>query len=288
MPYHHPPGLVAGFHAQEPEADVPELIHIGEQWAPRSYPITIHTHRTWEFYLQLSGESVWEGPERAYTLRPGCFFATPPAVPHRLMKARELKHHFFFAAIDLATVLTRLPTLEAEWRRDTIICVPDGEALVTPFRQLIREVSLSLPHRALGLRSALDYLVLEASRLLKRTDGAEPRVLRHPAVRRAQELLEHQPGVSWRLEDLARHAGLSANHLAECFTREVGVPPHQYLLQARVARAQEMLRQTDISVTDLALELGFASSQHFAAVFKRLTGQTARACRAGSPGRSRV
>ena len=190
----------------------------------------------------------------------------------------DAKHHFFFAAIDLAVVLGRMPELLARWAGREIVFRGQAEALLAPFRHLIGEVSLRLPQRARGMRVALDSLVLEASRLLE-TGEAGPSaeiapVFCHPGVLRAKEMKEHQPGERWRLDDLARRAGLSSIHLAECFTRDVGVAPHQYLLQLRIKQAQEMLRQSDIPITELALELGFSSGQHFAGTFKKMTSQT--------------
>jgi methylphosphotriester-DNA--protein-cysteine methyltransferase len=58
------------------------------------------------------------------------------------------------------------------------------------------------------------------------------------------------------------------NHLVELFTREIGVPPHQYLLARRLERGAELLAQTDLPITTLALDLGFASSSHFAVAFR--------------------
>ena len=233
--------------------------------------------------MQISGESRWDSSGRTDTLTPGGFFAAPPGVQHQMHDRPDDKHHFFFAAIDLSEVFTRLPVLMSPWHRDTIVFLPHCETLFAPFRQLVREVSLTLPHRAAGMRLALDALVLEASRLLEasETSPTEPLslTLRHPAVRLAKELLDHQPSRAWHLADLAQMAGVSSHHLVECFTREVGVSPRQYLLSVRVRLAQEMLAGSDIAITDLALELGFSSSQHFAATFKRLTGETAQGYR---------
>ncbi len=258
---------------------MPELQHAGEQWAPCNFFIPRHQHDIWEFYLQVSGESSWECDGTVYTLRPGGFLAVPPHRNHQMHERPDAKHHFFFAGIDLPTVLGRIPELTEDWQPDCVVYAPKAESLVAVFRQLIREVSLSLPHRARGLRGALDSLVLEASRLraIKNdlaTNPAEP-LLCHPAVLLAKELLERQPGEGWRLADLARRSGLSPTHLAERFTKDVGVAPHQYLLRIRVKQAKEMLRTSDITITEIAHELGFSSSQHFAAIFKKLTGYTA-------------
>jgi AraC-like DNA-binding protein len=123
--------------------------------------------------------------------------------------------------------------------------------------------------------------VLEAARLLERATPLSLVTL-HPAVAHARELLDWQPQRRWTLFDLARLTGLSPSHLAERFTRDVGVPPHRYLMQSRIERAREMLRDSDVPVTQLAVELGFSSSQHFATAFRKLTGTTASDYRARS------
>jgi AraC-like DNA-binding protein len=295
--FRQPRGILAGFHADYPDLDVPELVHIGEQWAPTSYAIIEHVHSVWELTFQISGETRWDacwndGTVSPYTLLPGSFCAVPPGVRHRFREPPNAAHHFFFAGVDMPVVLGRHPELAERWKpsgqASGIVFVPHAGSLLAPFRHLIREVSLTLAYRTAGICLALDALLVEATRLCELADSpaAPSRVFYHPAVLRAKEMLDHQPGRPWRLEDLARLSGLSANHLVECFTREVGVAPRQYLLQARVKQAQEMLLQSDIPITMLALELGFSSSQHFAATFKRLTGTTAVEYRKNSGGPS--
>ncbi len=277
MAYTRPQGVLAGFHAARPDPDVPELVHIGEQWAPRRFRITDHAHETWELYLQVVGETRWECGGDTHVLAPACLLAVPPGVRHHLCEPTPARHHFFFAAVDLDAILSRRPELAPPWPHVEVVRRANGEALLAPFRQLIREVSLDLPRRAVGMRLALDALVVEASRLRERPGGAgaAPLVAVHPAVRRVQELMEAEPGRSWRLAELARRAGLSPQHLSECFTRDIGLPPHRYLVRLRVERARELLARSDLSVTDIALELGFASSQHFATAFKAQTGRSA-------------
>jgi transcriptional regulator GlxA family with amidase domain len=97
-----------------------------------------------------------------------------------------------------------------------------------------------------------------------------------------RELLEQQFCEPWRLADLGRLAGLSPNHLAQLFGKEVGVSPHQYLLRQRIERAKELLAGTDVPITRIALDLGFSSSQHFARVFHQNVKRSARAYRDGS------
>jgi len=280
MPFARPALVLAGFYADTPEPAVPELVHVGEQWVPRQYPISRHTHDVWELYLQSSGESRWQVCEETYELTAGGLLGVPPQTPHSLRSPVAAKHHFFFAAIDIPVALARLPPLKAHWEPTARPVVAQAESLLVPFRQLIREVSLTLPYREHGVRAALEALLIEASRLRVPSGVAHSLMHSHPAVLRAKELLTHHPERAWRLSELARHVGLSPQHLAERFTQDVGLPPHRFLLQTRIQKAEELLAQSDVSITELALELGFATSQHFAATFKRLTGQTAQAYRA--------
>jgi AraC-like DNA-binding protein/mannose-6-phosphate isomerase-like protein (cupin superfamily) len=278
MIYVRPNGVLAGFHADEPDSAVPEIVHIGEQWVPATFRIHWHEHAVWEFYLQLDGASVWQSGRETYRLTAGHFFAAPPGVRHAL-KDTPAKHHFFFCGIDLAVVLRRHPTLRRAWLSGRCIHLPHADSLNAPFRQLIREVSMHLPHRAEGMRTALDQVVIEATRLMSSVEQKAVLPLHH-SVEKAKDILDHHCEEPWRLRELGRVVAMSPNHLVTLFGREVGLSPRQYQLQRRIARAKESLRDSDVSITDLALTLGFSSSQHFAKMFKQFTGLSAQAYRA--------
>jgi AraC-like DNA-binding protein len=72
-----------------------------------------------------------------------------------------------------------------------------------------------------------------------------------------------------RVARLAQVARLSESRCKARFKREIGVPPAEYWLRKKIERAMVLLKRR--SVTDVAFELGFSSSQYFATVFKRYT-----------------
>lgn len=105
----------------------------------------------------------------------------------------------------------------------------------------------------------------------------------HCAIRRAQAYVSsHLDGETLSVSDLAAAAELSLSHFKSRFKREVGLAPGNYITLQRVERARAMLRSTAKPVTDIALALGFRSSQYFATVFKKHTGMTPQAWRRGS------
>jgi AraC-like DNA-binding protein len=74
------------------------------------------------------------------------------------------------------------------------------------------------------------------------------------------------------LEALAEIAGLSTHHFARAFKQSVGMPPHCYVLQRRIERAQHMLVSTQLPLSEIALSAGFSDQSHLARHFRRMTG----------------
>src|SRR5262245_32307534 len=76
------------------------------------------------------------------------------------------------------------------------------------------------------------------------------------------------------LNGIAREASLSPYYFSRAFTAYVGVPPYRYLIALRMERAQELLRTSELSVTQICQRVGFNSLSHFTTTFRRHTGTT--------------
>jgi transcriptional regulator of acetoin/glycerol metabolism len=96
------------------------------------------------------------------------------------------------------------------------------------------------------------------------------------AMRRIREYMELHLGQSIDLSMLAGVAGLSVHHFARQFKQSIGVTPHHYLTQKRVERAQEMLAQTDLSLSEIAYAAGFSDQSHLTRHFRHMLGTTPR------------
>jgi AraC-like DNA-binding protein len=89
---------------------------------------------------------------------------------------------------------------------------------------------------------------------------------------RMREYIDGRLSENISLEAMAELAGLSMFHFARAFRQSFGMPPHAYLLHRRIVRAQRLLQQTELSVSEIALSTGFSDQSHFARHFRRLTG----------------
>ena len=85
-----------------------------------------------------------------------------------------------------------------------------------------------------------------------------------------RENLSHQ----WAVEEMAALVGLGTTAFSEKVKRYTGFSPLNYLINIRISEAIKLLKRPDVHVTDIALDVGFYSSQHFATTFKKLTGYT--------------
>jgi AraC-like DNA-binding protein len=74
------------------------------------------------------------------------------------------------------------------------------------------------------------------------------------------------------LEVLAEIAQLSVHHFARAFRQSVGIPPHNYIVKRRVEHAQQLLRNTDLPVSEIAIEAGFTDQSHLARHFRTIIG----------------
>ncbi len=96
------------------------------------------------------------------------------------------------------------------------------------------------------------------------------RVQRHIEIRLSERL---------STADLAALVGLSENHFARAFKASLGIPPHAYMVQRRLLHAKRLILETDLPLSQVALESGLADQAHLSRLFRRCFGSTPSACR---------
>lgn len=75
------------------------------------------------------------------------------------------------------------------------------------------------------------------------------------------------------LEDIASISDLSPSHFTRLFRSSTGLTPHQYLLRRRIDTAQRLLIESEMSISEVAFECGFADQVHFTQAFRRFAGK---------------
>jgi AraC family transcriptional regulator len=128
-------------------------------------------------------------------------------------------------------------------------------------RLFVEQVTL-----AVGVHAAGAYLGMRAKQLAV-NGGLAPW-----QEKRAKDMIEAHLDGEISPATLAEQCGLSASHFARAFRKSTGMAPHQWLLQRRVAKAKQAMRESDDSLAEIAMACGFADQSHFTRVFGRVAG----------------
>lgn len=99
---------------------------------------------------------------------------------------------------------------------------------------------------------------------------------------RAKDRMDAASSEAWPVSRLAEVSGVSPAYFARSFKRAFGLPPHRYLLTRRIERAIALLRDTDLSITEIAFDTGWQSLGTFGRIFHNVTGLSPGGMRAQS------
>jgi AraC-like DNA-binding protein len=156
---------------------------------------------------------------------------------------------------------------------------PAAGRLTRTIDSIVEEALADRPGRDLVVDRLIEVLLVEALRF--RAQGVEaigpPGLLvglADPLLARALRRLHSDVAHAWSVEELASEAGLSRSVFSERFSRKVGVPPMQYLIEWRMALAKAMLQRDARPLEAVAAAIGYRSASAFSTAFRREVGSS--------------
>jgi AraC family transcriptional regulator len=157
----------------------------------------------------------------------------------------------------------------------------DDRKLDSLFREFAAELSDDQPGKEIVMRALVEQLLVHALRNYaqpRRSDELElsRAGLVDRRIRRSVELMYTQLDQELTLKAIAAASYLSPFHFARLFKKLTGATPHNYLAGIRAARAQLLLAETELSVTEIGARVGYLSASHFTKAFRIATGTTPR------------
>ena len=111
-----------------------------------------------------------------------------------------------------------------------------------------------------------------------RRGGSDVRLSRR-RLQRVVDYIHDHLSQDLSLAELAQLVDMSPSHFKVIFKQSVGLPVHQYVIRSRVEYATDLIARGKLSLSDVALQAGFANQSHMARSMKRLTGVTPSAVR---------
>lgn len=282
---------------------VPELAV--SVWAePDQTEMPLHRHEFAELVVVRAGSASHLTEQGAYPIAAGDVFFIPAERPHGFAEVRGLSLcNVLFLPARMpppSAELTALPGYQALFETEPRYRDAQGFAghLRLPAEELesvlslLRELETETARYAAGGATLVDALFRQLLVRLARgyRAHASPDGRRLLAVQRTVRHIEQNLTRALTLGELARQARMSASGFKRAFKAVTGTSPIDYVLQTRLARACELLRDAELTVTEAALEAGFNDSNYFARQFRRRMGCSPREWRervaegeAGSP-----
>jgi AraC-like DNA-binding protein len=247
-----------------------------------------HDHPTYELFAALSGDLVLEqGPRIRLHMRGGSLLVIRPGVAHRPAD-RQLKpgKYLWLQIAANPVTLSGSSFVPADYRqliarldRHAGVVRPAGRQLMAQLTSCKRLLDRFTAGRTPTVTPTLLRMVtcLTVLRFAEHLDEA----MSHgdnagvgPIMQAACAYMAAHYTEELSLRRIADHLGYDVSWFEKRFRAEVGVPPGNYLQSLRVEKAKELLGTGRAGITDAALSTGFTSSQYFAHVFRKFTGQS--------------
>jgi AraC-like DNA-binding protein/quercetin dioxygenase-like cupin family protein len=274
---------------------LPELELLGHARFPVARRRGLRRHRhngMFEIHYIVDGHLLWHINGHPYPLHPGDIFVTPPSIPHGGEDEVMQPCEFYWLQMRLPEPGQALPGLTLAYTTmveegllaASAISAFRSLSVVAPvaFAALMREHRAS-PHGAgeseaqnvIAARAALHTLLIQVIRDADACARSRSGLRLSETLSFSMEWMESHLSESFTLEDVAQASSVSVAGLHERFQRELGTTPAEWRMQKRIERAKLLLvHAPEKSVTEIALHLGFGSSQYFATAFKRYTAHT--------------
>ena len=244
-------------------------------------PLEPHLHKDcFELCYHFEGRQHYELGGRLYDVNSGDIFVAMPNELHSTGLWTEEKSKFYyilFSCMPDTQNFLGLDDAASDCIRDTLYSIQTRLFRGIPHLKKLMDELLSIsttpsPFCRARTISLLTELFYHLTRLMQeentRTDTL-PEDIRTVIDYMSAHLTE-----SCRSESLASLIHLSLPHFQRKFRMSTGFSPYDYLQRLKIAKAQELLADSEMSITDISHFLGYSSSQHFSGVFKQYTGQT--------------
>ena len=112
--------------------------------------------------------------------------------------------------------------------------------------------------------------------------AAIDRCLTRETLRRVVRFVNENLDKKLKWEDIAADVGMDRHAFGKRFKLTTGMTPHEYVVRCRLRRAMKLLARSELSIVDIALEVGCACQSHFTTMFRQRTGTTPAAFRSGA------
>lgn len=259
------------------ESGLPELPEVGKlQVKNAAWPMPMESHPdAVEFLLLRSGCKQIQVEDRLYEMQGGDLLVVFPGERHG---AEDFVQNRTFLAYLLMAVPTEVPRfcmLEEEersalWEQLKLLkgrMLKVSPSVCRTMDRLFDHVNTGLPLERARIRTELMRFLFQILEEAGEEDKSLPADIA-AVIRYIREAREEMPDIA----KMAALVNLSESRFKQKFKQATGIPPAEFTVREKIRESQTLLKDPARTVTSIAMELGFSSSQHFSVLFRKYTG----------------
>ena len=233
------------------------------------------------YFLGGSGEIGIEGIK--YPEEPGMLFLIPPFTRHYIHSSAEDPHTDYWVHFNIEPFWNARPLIHAITDIRSSYCAKVGldERLAELFGRLYQEMNHEGPGSS--LMSELLFREIMVSLIRKRMERSDDSFFligdishSEEVVKAAMQYVNDHLDQSIPVKELAKAAGVSESYLFKCFSRSIGMTPNIFVQTMKARRAKYLIETTDLTLAEIAVQLGFSTYYYFSAFFKKMYGVSPR------------
>lgn len=230
--------------------------------------IAAYVDKEYVFQYCLSGEVNFRLRNQLYHVTPGTAFLMPPQLPHAVQHISSQSDYSYIVihfTLPAESTLLKLFPLAVGFPE------PDAFATAEKLHMLCREWN----NRQSGYKYIMSGLLMELLGLFWRNRGVslQPDIVISTTWRNVERVISwmhRQYSKPLSIEQMSRHANLSTAYFCRAFKEYTGSSPHEYLNNIRIAKAIQLLMESECNCTQTADAVGFPTVAAFSRAFKRV------------------
>lgn len=259
------------------ESGLPELPEVGKlQVKNAAWPMPMESHPdTVEFLLLRSGCKQIQVEDRLYEMQGGDLLVVFPGERHGAEDFVQNRTSLAYLLMAVPTEVPRFCMLEEEersalWEQLKLLkgrMLKVSPSVCRTMDRLFDHVNTGLPLERARIRTELMRFLFQILEEAGEEDKSLPADIA-AVIRYIREAREEMPDIA----KMAALVNLSESRFKQKFKQATGIPPAEFTVREKIRESQTLLKDPARTVTSIAMELGFSSSQHFSVLFRKYTG----------------
>lgn len=242
------------------------LINVGSAKYTGDWHSVPHTHPYAELFYVVGGQGHIQVDQELYPIAAGQLVILNPNVMHTEVSRNASPLEYAVLGIEGLELMTR------EGQEGRFRILDHLDSVTTCMSSILRETREGLPGSDTICQAYTEILVTQLMRSTEVGLGAPTPASANSQCVAVRRYIDAHFKESLTLDDLAKLAHINKYYLSHTFKEEYGVSPIRYQQERRIEEGCYLLRQTDLSLTQISRILGFSYSSYFSQAFRSSKG----------------